>query len=110
MNDEAIKILEIAEAKATEIMQMAEKRAERHHQERLDLMVSTIEKVVNGKIDSLRIEFHDYRDEDKAWKKENEPYLRGLANLSGSAKIIVWVAIGVSSLIGAWIAIRSLIK
>lgn len=50
----------------------------------------------------------DYIVRDEEWKTENEPYLKGLANLTGGAKIVVWVAIAIGSISGAWLAIKSL--
>lgn len=52
----------------------------------------------------------NYIKSDTDWKKQNEPYLKGLANLTGSAKIVVWLCVGLSSVAGAWVAIKSLLK
>jgi len=75
----------------------------------IELVVGkAIQQHVNGKIDKIDKKIDDYIKSDNEWKAEADPYLKGLANLTGGAKIIVWVAIGVSALIGAVLAIRKL--
>lgn len=61
----------------------------------------SINRNVNGKINALTGKFDAYVEGDLAWKKDYEPYLKGLANLTGSGKILVALALGVSAIIGA---------
>lgn len=79
-----------------------------------------IEKKVNGKIDKIstilqdqnktfgefktKVETHIANDDE--WKTEFSPYVKGLANMTGSAKIAVWLSIGVGSIIATIIAIK----
>lgn len=65
---------------------------------------------VNGKIDKMNTKLDDYIITDNAWKKEADPYIKGLANVSGAAKLVVWLAISVSSVVGAILAIKNLLK
>lgn len=84
---------------------------EKQHIEEIKKTIQeSIDKNVNGKINVLTEEFRDYVKEDMAWKEEYEPYLKGLANLSGGAKLVIWFAVGISSLVGAFLAVKSLWK
>lgn len=62
---------------------------------------------VNGKINSLTRKFDEYVTSDLLWKKEYEPYLKGLANLSGGTKIVIWAMMAVGTIFGALLSIRS---
>jgi hypothetical protein len=79
-------------------------------------IASSIETNVNGKIRVLTEEFRDHKshvenyiENDEMWKAEAEPYIKGLSNISGGAKIIIWLAVGVSALIGAFLAIKNIL-
>lgn len=63
---------------------------------------------LNEVVKPLHTKLDNYIVDDTNWKKENEPYLKGLANLTGTAKIGVWIAIGISSVGGAFIMLRKL--
>lgn len=69
---------------------------------------TSINKNVNGKIINLADEFKDYVKGDMEWKSEYQPYIKGLANVSGGAKILVWVAVSVSAVIGAIVGVKNL--
>lgn len=89
-----------------------------------DYIKQAIKEHVNGKIDKLTNTLNEYirldternqrkdeenakRDEaDKLWKKEFEPYIRGLANLALGGKIIVVFALGVTAVLGALYAVK----
>lgn len=73
-------------------------------------VAETVKTVVNGKIDRLNLKLDNYIDSDMVWKEEYTPYIKGLANISGSAKIIVWIALGISACIGAFIGIKEFFK
>lgn len=75
-----------------------------------ELIHDSINTSVNGKINVLTQKFDDYIVADMKWKEEADPYIKGLANISGSAKIVVWLALGMSSIIGAWLAIKNILK
>lgn len=62
---------------------------------------------VNGKINSLTRKFDEYVEGDLAWKKEYEPYLKGLANLSGGTKIVVWIMMAIGTVFGTLLSIKS---
>ena len=84
----------------------------------------TIVKVVNGKIDKVHCilekqnetmdSFHNkvelHIEADNVWKKEYTPYIKGLANATGGIKILVWIAVGVSAIIGAIIGVKEFFK
>lgn len=48
--------------------------------------------------------------EDTAWKEENAPYLKAIANITGAGKIVVVLAVGISTITGAWFAVKNLLK
>lgn len=80
-------------------------------------IAESIDRAVNGKINRLTQEFREhnilvdtYIKDDNAWKDRNEPYLEGLANITGTSKIIVWIALGISTIIGAIFTIKQLFK
>ena len=73
-------------------------------------IAETIKIVVNGKIDKIDANLNTYIKEDTEWKDEYEPYIKGLANVSGGVKILVWCAVGISALIGTFLGIKSLLK
>ncbi len=52
----------------------------------------------------------NYITDDTAWKKEQEPYLKALANITGAGKIMVIFAVGISAVIGAWVAVKHLFR
>lgn len=70
----------------------------------------SVETTVNGKIRTLTEEFREYVKEDQEWRKKYEPYLEGLANLSGGAKIVVWIVMGIGAVAGAILSIKSFFK
>lgn len=70
----------------------------------------SIDRSVNGKINKLTQKFDDYVVDDTLWKKEYEPYLKGLANLSISAKFLVFFSMGISAILGVVIAVKNLIR
>ena len=63
---------------------------------------------VNGKIDKIDAKLTEYIKDDIAWKLEYEPYIKGLANVSGAMKIGVAIALGISAVIGAFISLKNL--
>lgn len=69
-----------------------------------------IRETVNGKIDGISKKLDDYIKDDNEWKKENEPYLQGLENLTGGAKIVLWCAMFVSAVGGAVVMIKQFLK
>ena len=64
-------------------------------------LIHEAQKTIDKKLDT-------YIDEDTKWKEENKPYLQALANVTGAGKILVWIALGFSAIIGAWFTIREL--
>lgn len=68
----------------------------------------SVKKHVNGDITLIKHQLEEYVESDNKWKRKYEPYLEGLANISGSAKIVVWLAISLSSIAGAWLAIKNI--
>jgi len=91
-----------------------------------EIIKVAIKEHVNGKIDKLTLAVNDYirldternqrkdgeyaeRDEeDKKWKEEFGPYVKGLANLTLGGKILVVIALGISAIIGAVFAVKQL--
>jgi hypothetical protein len=69
-----------------------------------------INKNVNGKIKRLDEKIDAYIISDNEWKKEFEPYVKGLSNVTGGGKILVWVSGAVVSIWGAILLIREHIK
>ena len=69
-----------------------------------------IDKNVNGKIKRLDEKIDNYILQDNAWKSEFEPYMKGVANLTGSGKILLWLSIAVTSIGGAVLLIKNLLK
>jgi len=61
----------------------------------------SINRNVNGKIKRLDEKIDAYIISDNEWKDRYSPYLEGLANITGSGKIILWMAIFASTVIGA---------
>ena len=84
----------------------------------------TIQEKVNGKIDKIheilekqnevvdefKTKVENHIENDTKWKEDADPYIKGLANLTGSSKIIVYVAIAISTVLGAIVAIRKLLE
>lgn len=69
---------------------------------------NSVNRNVNGKIIGLVQKVDDYIKTDNEWKEEYQPYIKGLANVSGGVKIMVWCAVGISAVIGAIMGIRKL--
>lgn len=72
-----------------------------------ETVATSINVNVNGKINVLTRKFDEYVEGDLAWKKKYEPYLEGLANLSGGAKIIIWIVMAVGAIFGTLLSIKS---
>lgn len=70
---------------------------------------SSVKRHVNGQITGIKKQIEDYIVSDNEWKEEYQPYIKGLANLSGGAKILVWICVGISSVAGAFIIIKNLL-
>ena len=80
----------------------------------------SIDRNVNGKIVKLteKIDVHvknfddyiildtDWKDDDKKWKAEYEPYLKGMVSIGLSGRIIIWTIISLGSVAGAIVAIK----
>lgn len=75
-----------------------------------DTIAESIETTVNGKIRVLTQEFRDYVKEDTEWKDRAQPYIDGLANITGGTKILVWVVMGIGAVAGAILSIKSFFK
>ena len=80
-------------------------------------VAESIEKHVNGRIREVMVnqeilsnKLDNYIINDNEWKKNADPYLQGLVSLSIGSKILVWIAIAVSSVGGAYLMIKSLFK
>lgn len=69
-----------------------------------------INKNVNGKIKRLDEKLEAYIIQDNAWKSEFEPYIKGLANVTGGGKILVWFSGAVISIWGAILLIKEHFK
>ena len=69
-----------------------------------------INKNVNGKIKRLDEKIDAYIVQDNAWKAEFEPYMKGLANVTGGGKILVWVTGAIISIAGAILVIKEHFK
>jgi len=81
---------------------------------------NVIEKTVNGKIENIRkiletqnTDFDGFKNtveshitKDNEWKEEFNPYIKGLTNMTGGAKIVVWLAVGIGSVIATIVAIK----
>lgn len=85
---------------------------------------SVIIKTVNGKIDKMDKKLDEYISQDtndkqklfdwqtnwdKTWKEDYAPTVRGLVNATGGAKIAVWIALGITAISGAYLAIKKLL-
>lgn len=70
----------------------------------------SIDKTVNGKINALTLKVDNYiAKDDERWVRY-EPYMEGVAHVTGGAKIIVWLALGVSAILGAILAVKQYFK
>lgn len=58
----------------------------------------------------LNTKFDQYVKDDTEWKKDNEPYLKALANVTGAAKLLVWIAGGVGTISVAWLVFKEWLK
>lgn len=77
---------------------------------RLDTAIEvSVKRHVNGNIIGIKQQLEDYIKDDMVWKSEQEPYLKGLANLVGGGKILGTIGAGVVALSGAWLVIKSII-
>ncbi len=92
------------------------------------IMEELLQKYVNGKIDTVKVEQREmaanlkeyikddmehkrWRDEEeKKWKDRFEPYIEGLVNVSKGSKIIVYIIVTIASFFGALLAIKSFFK
>lgn len=72
-----------------------------------ETIANSIDKNVNGKINLLTQKFDDYVLEDMTWKKKYEPFLEGLASISVAGKIVLWIAVAVTSIGSALVFIKS---
>lgn len=86
---------------------MSPEQYEGYIKEMKKVVEETIRTIVNGKIDSLRSDFKEHREEvklyineDIKWKKEADPYIKLASNISGTWKFIVYVVVGLLSMIG----------
>ena len=73
-------------------------------------IAESIEKNVNGKIKLIDQKLDAYILSDNAWKLDADPYIKGLANVSGTAKIVIWLAVAVSTIGGAIIMIKKIFQ
>lgn len=71
---------------------------------------AAINKNVNGKIKILDAKVDAYIISDNKWKDEYSPYLEGIANITGGGKILVWLAMAVSSIFGAYLLVKNYFK
>jgi|ERR1035437_4597140 hypothetical protein len=90
-------------------------------QEIKDSLKETVVQTVNGKIDKIhkilegqnevvnemKTKIETHIENDTTWKEEYTPYIKGLANVSGAGKILITVAVGLSSVIGLIVAIKT---
>jgi hypothetical protein len=70
----------------------------------------SVKKHINGTITSIQTQLEDYIESDNNWKKQYEPYIEGLANVSSGGKIIVAICLGISAITGTLIAIKAFFK
>lgn len=70
---------------------------------------SAIEKKVNGKIDTIKRTLDNYIQSDMEWKKENEPALQNMKNLTGAGKVFLSIVLSLGAIASAWIAIKKAI-
>lgn len=70
----------------------------------------SVKRHVNGNIAVIKKSLDDYIESDNKWKAKYEPYIESLANLSASAKLLIWIAGGITTISAAIIAIKSLLK
>lgn len=75
------------------------------------------EKNFNGKMkkvlenqNNLENKVDAYIKSDTERWTEYEPYIKGVANISGAGKIIVWLAVGLSAVVAAFLSIKNLLK
>lgn len=61
----------------------------------------SINRNVNGKIRNLDGKIDEYIKSDIAWKERYSPYLEGLQSISISGKILLWMSVFISAVIGA---------
>ena len=61
----------------------------------------SISRNVNGKIRNLDGKIDEYIKSDMEWKERYSPYLEGLQSISISGKILLWLAVFISSVVGA---------
>ena len=61
----------------------------------------SINRNVNGKIRNLDGKIDEYIKSDMEWKERYSPYLEGLQSISISGKILLWLAVFISSVVGA---------
>lgn len=81
------------------------------HLKRLERAIAVaVKETVNGKIDALSKKVDDYIETDNAWKAAADPYIKGLANISGTAKLFVWVSLGVTAVLAAYLKIKDFIR
>lgn len=90
----------------TEIMQKIDENLE-----------TSVEKLINGKLrkvlesqKGMSDKIDEYIKDDSARWNEYEPYIKGIADISGAGKIVVWLSIGLSAIIGAILTVRHLFK
>lgn len=86
---------------------MSPEQYEGYIKEMKTVVEETIRTIVNGKIDSLRTDFKEHREEfkiyikeDMKWKEEADPYIKLASNISGTWKFVVYVVVGLLSLFG----------
>lgn len=75
---------------------------------RIEPVVATsIEKNVNGKINKLTDKLDDYIKSDNQWKSEYEPFLKGVASVSFSGKILLKLVVVIGTILGVYLTIKN---
>jgi hypothetical protein len=69
---------------------------------------SSIEAHVNGGIRGIKKQLDDYIVADTQWKEDSQPAIDNMKNMTVFGKTSIAISIGVSAVIGAYLAIRKL--
>lgn len=78
------------------------------HEELMQAINKQIEKSVNGGVREINKKLDDYILLDTQWKKDSQPALDNMKNLTGLGKTAFSLSLGVTAIIGAIFAVKKL--
>lgn len=80
------------------------------HTEIISAIQSAVKETVNGKIDDISTKFNAYVERDEAWKKESQPAIDAMKNLTVTKSTLISLGIFVTTIGGAIFIVEKVIN